>query len=66
VDKNAIRETYNHTQYLEGYREMVLLYTGYITVLIKVSITPHYIPLDIGIWRDNKINFVNELFLFIG
>lgn len=44
MDKNAIRETYNHTQYLEGYREMVLLYTGYITVLIKVSITPHYYP----------------------
>ena len=49
MDKNAIRETYNHTQYLEGCREMVLLYTGYVTVLIKVSITSHYIPLDIGI-----------------
>lgn len=49
MDKNVIREAYNHAQYLEEYREIVLLYTDYITVLIKVSITPHYIPLDIGI-----------------
>lgn len=49
VDKNEIRETYNHAQYLEGCREMVKLYTDYIAELIKINITPHSIPLNIGI-----------------
>ncbi|AUY38600.1 MULTISPECIES: tyrosine-type recombinase/integrase [Enterobacteriaceae] len=30
VDKNAIRGTYNHAQYLEGRREMMQWYAGYI------------------------------------
>ena len=30
VDKNAIRGTYNHAQYLEGRREMMQRYADYI------------------------------------
>ena len=33
VDKNAIRGTYNHAQYLEGRREMMQLYGDFIDEL---------------------------------
>ncbi|EPY9204281.1 integrase, partial [Morganella morganii] len=33
VDKNAIRGTYNHAQYLEGRREMMQWYADYIDSL---------------------------------
>ncbi|MCX9016876.1 tyrosine-type recombinase/integrase [Citrobacter portucalensis] len=40
VDKNAIRGAYNHAQYLEGRREMMQWYAGYVAELIKVSKIP--------------------------
>ena len=33
VDKNAIRGTYNHAQYLEGRREMMQWYSDYLKLL---------------------------------
>lgn len=35
VDKNSIRGTYNHAQYLDGRREMMLWYADYVDELIK-------------------------------
>ncbi|MGT5368971.1 tyrosine-type recombinase/integrase, partial [Escherichia coli] len=35
VDKNAIRGTYNHAQYLDGRREMMQWYADYIDSLSK-------------------------------
>ncbi|EHC46236.1 Phage integrase [Salmonella enterica subsp. enterica serovar Hvittingfoss str. A4-620] len=35
VDKNAIRGTYNHAQYLDGRREMMQWYADYIGELGK-------------------------------
>ena len=35
VDKNAIRGTYNHAQYLDGRREMMQWYADYIGELEK-------------------------------
>ena len=37
VDKNAIRGTYNHAQYLEGRREMMQWYADNISSLAEVS-----------------------------
>jgi len=36
VDKNAIRGTYNHAQYLEGRREMMQWYLDYLIDLHSV------------------------------
>lgn len=38
VDKNAIRGTYNHAQYLDGRREMMQWYAGYINSLASNGI----------------------------
>lgn len=38
VDKNAIRGTYNHAQYLDGRREMMQWYADYINSLAKGTI----------------------------
>lgn len=38
VDKNAIRGTYNHAQYLDGRREMMQWYADYITSLDKGTV----------------------------
>ncbi|MEL7747135.1 hypothetical protein AAG617_20985, partial [Enterobacter cloacae] len=35
VDKNAIRGTYNHAQYLEGRREMMQKYADYVESLVS-------------------------------
>ncbi|EOU9314996.1 tyrosine-type recombinase/integrase, partial [Escherichia coli] len=35
VDKNAIRGTYNHAQYLDGRREMMQWYADYIDSLSR-------------------------------
>lgn len=40
VDKNAIRGTYNHAQYLEGRREMMQWYAEYITSMLLVPVLP--------------------------
>lgn len=42
VDKNAIRGTYNHAQYLDGRREMMQWYADYIDELISSSIGNSY------------------------
>ena len=36
VDKNVIRGTYNHAQYLEGRREMLQWYADYIDKLCLI------------------------------
>ncbi len=41
VDKNAIRGTYNHAQYLEGRREMMQWYSDYLIDLYSVRRTLH-------------------------
>jgi integrase len=38
VDKNAIRGTYNHAQYLDGRREMMQWYADYIESLAQDSV----------------------------
>lgn len=38
VDKNAIRGTYNHAQYLDGRREMMQWYADYIDSLAKGTV----------------------------
>lgn len=40
VDKNAIRGTYNHAQYLDGRREMMQWYADYIVELSTGKVTP--------------------------
>lgn len=42
VDKNSIRGTYNHAQYLDGRREMMQWYADYIDQLISSSIGNSY------------------------
>jgi hypothetical protein len=37
VDKNSIRGTYNHAQYLDGRREMMQWYADYIDNLLSSS-----------------------------
>ncbi len=37
ADKNSIRGTYNHAQYLDGRREMMQWYADYIDQLISSS-----------------------------
>lgn len=39
VDKNTIRGTYNHAQYLEQRREMLQWYGNYVDGLVKINIT---------------------------
>ena len=39
VDKNAIRGTYNHAQYMEGRREMMQWYGDYLNVLEFTTVT---------------------------
>ena len=44
VDKNAIRGTYNHAQYLEGRREMMQWYGNYLDNLIVDRDSSVYFP----------------------
>lgn len=39
VDKNTIRGTYNHAQYLEQRRDMLQWYGNYVNGLVKINIT---------------------------
>ncbi len=42
VDKNSIRGTYNHAQYLEGRRDMMQWYADYLSQLGKSKLILTY------------------------